>query len=188
MMKRVGMRRGILRQTEPGVVTRLGPNHTPDFWESRVMATDDSNTSEVEYREISCWPYWWPRIRAGNDGSLWKWQKKTRRYEEGWMRLPSYTPRSIHEYATVQFTIEGKNKKFFAHELVLTAWDRARPYGFVCRHLNGVAWDNRPENLKWGTNEQNFNDIGKHRDQNLVRHARAIEKINKHKTRPEWGK
>ena len=30
------------------------------------------------------------------------------------------------------------------------------------RHLNGIAWDNRPENLAWGTSSENKEDARRH--------------------------
>lgn len=41
------------------------------------------------------------------------------------------------------------------HSMVLEAFDRPRPQGYVTRHLNGVRDDNRRENLAWGTPTEN---------------------------------
>lgn len=54
------------------------------------------------------------------------------------------------------------------HTLVLGAFVGPRPEGYVCRHLNGVAQDNRLTNLKWGTPEENAQDALDHGT-----HARA---------------
>ncbi len=44
------------------------------------------------------------------------------------------------------------------HELVLDAFAMPRPHGMQCRHLNGRRTDNRPENLAWGTAQENADD------------------------------
>lgn len=48
------------------------------------------------------------------------------------------------------------------HQLVLEAFHGPRPIGHVTRHLNGVRTDNRPENLRWGTYEENSADQARH--------------------------
>lgn len=48
------------------------------------------------------------------------------------------------------------------HKLVLEAFVGKRPQGCVCRHLNGVATDNRIENLCWGTPKENAQDSIRH--------------------------
>jgi hypothetical protein len=48
------------------------------------------------------------------------------------------------------------------HHMVLDAFVGPRPDGTECRHLNGDPSDNRPCNLSWGTQLQNFFDSVKH--------------------------
>lgn len=46
--------------------------------------------------------------------------------------------------------------------------------GMQCRHKNGVRWDNRPENLEWGTAKDNAADRVRHGTSPVgVRHPRA---------------
>lgn len=58
-------------------------------------------------------------------------------------------------YKSLSLRKDGKNRKFFAHILVLTAFDKPKPAGLQCRHRNGNSADNRLENLKWGTPLEN---------------------------------
>lgn len=44
------------------------------------------------------------------------------------------------------------------HRLVLEAFTGPCPEGMECRHLNGKRWDNRVENLTWGTRLENGRD------------------------------
>lgn len=65
----------------------------------------------------------------------------------------------------VNLYTNGKPQAVFVHILVLLAFSGPRPEGQDCRHLNGVATDNRVANLKWGTKSENTLDKvahGKH--------------------------
>lgn len=53
-----------------------------------------------------------------------------------------------------------KGKTYKVHQLVCEAFNGPRPDGTVCLHLNEDYRDNRPENLKWGTQKENFNSPG----------------------------
>ena len=48
------------------------------------------------------------------------------------------------------------------HKLILEAFVGKRPDGYVCRHLNGIATDNRIENICWGTPKENVQDAIRH--------------------------
>lgn len=56
----------------------------------------------------------------------------------------------------------GRERTRTVHSLVLEAFIGPRPTGAVTRHLNGVASDNRLENLTWGTQSENALDTVKH--------------------------
>ena len=52
----------------------------------------------------------------------------------------------------------GTHKAYFVHRLVAEAFvDNPNDYPIV-RHLNGLPYDNRAENLSWGTQKDNVED------------------------------
>lgn len=61
-------------------------------------------------------------------------------------------------YNTVVLYRNGKRFSFSVHSLVLNAFVGVCPEGMECRHLNSVRFDNRLENLKWGTKSENGQD------------------------------
>ena len=56
----------------------------------------------------------------------------------------------------------GAGRTKVVHLLVCEAWHGPCPQGFWCRHINGNAKDNRPENLAWGTPAENGADTVRH--------------------------
>lgn len=48
------------------------------------------------------------------------------------------------------------------HVIVCETFHGPRPDGMVVRHLNGKHWDDRPENLIWGTQAENCQDTVRH--------------------------
>ncbi len=52
----------------------------------------------------------------------------------------------------------GKMEKVWVHRAVLMAWDRLPNLEEETRHLNDIPYDNRLENLCWGTREENVAD------------------------------
>lgn len=92
--------------------------------------------------------------------------------------------RRRHKWLTIQDTIDGYKRctlsvggvarNVSVHSLVLNAFVGPRPFGHVCRHLNGVRDDNRVANLAWGTPEQNYADRHAHGTDNTgERHWQA---------------
>ena len=57
------------------------------------------------------------------------------------------------------------------HRIILETFVGRRPEGYVCRHLNGNALDNRIENLCWGTPRENVQDAIKHGTAVCLRHG-----------------
>ena len=61
-------------------------------------------------------------------------------------------------HLSVHLSMGGKTVHRFVHRLVLEAFTGLRPKGFVTRHLNGNKADNSPDNLRWGTPQENSDD------------------------------
>lgn len=78
---------------------------------------------------------------------------------QGKMLKPA-TTRTGHK--RVGIWINGRGRTRYLHGLVLEAFVGPRPEGMQCRHLNGVAGDNVPENLAWGTHLENMRDKADH--------------------------
>lgn len=60
----------------------------------------------------------------------------------------------------------GNQRKRPVHALICTAWHGPRPDGMECRHLDGNVRNCKPDNLCWGTQQENMLD--------QVRHGTAI--------------
>lgn len=71
-------------------------------------------------------------------------------------------PSTEKGYLRVHLGFDGKKTKAWVHTLVLLAFSRQPAEGEVCRHLNGVRDDNRPENLSWGSHLENMADRQAH--------------------------
>lgn len=65
-------------------------------------------------------------------------------------------------YRRVTLSKNGQARRFGVHRLVLCAFTRPPRHGEQARHLNGVASDNRLENLAWGTAVENAADKRRH--------------------------
>lgn len=59
-------------------------------------------------------------------------------------------------YLYVMGRKRGKSKRIWVHRSVLEAFVGSRPEGLVCMHLNNDPADNRMENLRWGTQQENI--------------------------------
>jgi DNA-binding XRE family transcriptional regulator len=68
------------------------------------------------------------------------------------------TPYLRHDgYHEVYLYRESRKRQRLVHHLVLEAFDRTRPEGMETLHGPGGKTDNRwPENIRWGTREQNM--------------------------------
>lgn len=103
--------------------------------------------STVEYREIPGFP----NYRAGTDGSI---QWKSPRGEWTLKRIfPDHAG-----YMKVQMSGGEGLKARFVHRLVLLAFVGPPPEGHECCHGNHDRADNRIENLRWGTRQENIGD------------------------------
>ena len=67
-------------------------------------------------------------------------------------------------YGHVSYSLckKGVSRKWGAHQLVMLTFVGPCPNGMEVRHLNGIAGDNRLENLKYGTPKENSADAKRH--------------------------
>ena len=92
--------------------------------------------------------------KADLQGNIWSVEHNWRGYGERIL-----TPEiDQHGYFRVRITKDGKRRKYAVHRLVCMAFHGLPKPGDVTRHLNGVKTDNRPENLAWGTPQENEMD------------------------------
>lgn len=100
----------------------------------------------VTYRPIPGYP----GNIAGSDGTIWS------------VRIRKLTPAPTGHYGRhlncAVHTKEGKRRTIVVHQLVLMAFSGVRPKGKIACHKNDIGWDNRPENLYWGTYQDNYED------------------------------
>jgi hypothetical protein len=88
--------------------------------------------------------------RVSKDGEI------SFRKENRWVRLREYE----NEKGYLRVNIARENKR--VHRLVLEAFRGPCPEGMEACHKNGKPWDNRLENLRWGTPKSNANDKKTH--------------------------
>jgi hypothetical protein len=99
-----------------------------------------------------------PRLFATSEGNVISYKRKKPRVLQGAPHAGGY--RRIR--VTVPAKGEPDAGRMFVHELIALAFHGPKPEGFVTRHLNGNPADNRPENLAYGTHEQNRWDASRH--------------------------
>ena len=92
------------------------------------------------------------------------------------LRYGAYTIRgktlklsTLNKYGHLRVGIysEGRQRVRLVHHLVLETFVGPRPEGACCRHLDGDPGNNRPENLKWGTMQENSDDRVRHGNSGL---------------------
>lgn len=111
----------------------------------------------LEYRDIPGFPGY----RVGSDGSVWSCRTKAGALKATWHRL-RLSRRRKQRYVTACFRVGPKNHVRYVHRLVLELFVGPCPEGLEARHLNGIPFDNRVENLCWGTRLENVADRERH--------------------------
>jgi hypothetical protein len=61
-------------------------------------------------------------------------------------------------HLSVHISVNNKKQNVFVHKFVLLAFVGECPIGMECCHNNGIADDNRVENLRWDTHFANNQD------------------------------
>lgn len=108
----------------------------------------------VEYREIPGYP----GHRAGDDGTIWSNRVLGRPHEVAkyWRLLPVYVSKGGY----LRVKIGGRLAS--VHRLILSAFVGPCPEGLLALHGDGNCKNNRPSNLRWGTQKENVADSIKH--------------------------
>jgi hypothetical protein len=120
--------------------------------------SDDSRSwTWVLFRHIGGWPGY------GVDtlGDVWSCRKNSGRIGSTWFKRRLTRRKSGHLFVGLS-KAGSKMGMFGVHRLVLETFIGQRPDGMCCRHLNGIAWDNRLRNLCWGTHQENSDDMDLH--------------------------
>jgi len=125
----------------------------------------------IEYRLLKDYPGY----AVGSDGTVFGCRVPgfVGYYKSQWQRLSPRPHRDGHLYVNL-YRSDAPMKSVFVHAIVLTAFAGEKAAGHVCRHLNGVATDNRLENLVWGTVSENCLDRVRH-GRNPVLTAKGID-------------
>jgi hypothetical protein len=105
-----------------------------------------ADKSKIEWLEV----VGHPEYRVSNDGRI--YSHKSGKYIKGIEQK-----RSGHVYFWPR-----RGVKVYFHTAVLEAFDRPRPIGLECRHLDGNPKNNNFTNLKWGTRSENQQDTIAH--------------------------
>lgn len=75
-----------------------------------------------------------------------------------------------HQVVSVYGETRSQQKRSSIHRLVCMAFHGPAPFeGAVVCHNNGIADDNRPENLRWGSIADNAADFKKHNQERKMR-------------------
>ncbi len=61
-------------------------------------------------------------------------------------------------YLYVSIRINGKTNKTGVHRLVAMAYHKTEDYSLNVLHNNNIKFDNRKDNVRWGTQKQNVQD------------------------------
>lgn len=102
-----------------------------------------------------------PGYFADDDGAIWSENrgrtKKLRPFDRKKLDGTS------SPYLSVCLLRNGKRCNRFVHDVVALAYHGPRPSAdHEVRHLDGNGKNNRPDNLKWGTQEENTEDRYRH--------------------------
>ena len=85
---------------------------------------------------------------------------KTRTFRRTGMMKSQFN--NHHGYRRVALSKDGATKRPLVSVLVCEAFHGPRPEGCQAAHKNGVAWDNRAENLRWLSVQANADEKKEH--------------------------
>jgi hypothetical protein len=96
--------------------------------------------------------------RVGNDGSVWCCRKQGpgEHLSDVWRKINPVLDR--YGYRVLCVRKNGERKWVKLHHLVLEAFKGPCPEGMIGLHNEDDQEDNRPDHLRWGTHQDNFDD------------------------------
>jgi hypothetical protein len=104
--------------------------------------------------------------RFGSDASVWsQWGSGAREPKYHWRRLKtSVDNRGNLGYEKVGLKLTDREKRCTreVNYWICWAFHGPCPPGMQCRHLDGNSLNNSPDNLRWGTPQENADDKIKH--------------------------
>jgi predicted DNA-binding protein (UPF0251 family) len=103
----------------------------------------------------------YPGYAASEDGRVWsKWIRGKTRIGVKWRVLKPQ--RSNKDHRQVTLCRDGEKHQWPVHQIILLTFVGPLPERQETRHLNGIPYDNRLENLCYGTQEENAQDAIEH--------------------------
>ena len=152
--------------TEAGLTLTTSDNH-PYFidgtWvEAKDLKVGDNlNTTSIKevWKTIKEFPRYsissWGRVKNLDTNKILKLHKKVSGGSKtNRLKVTLSLPSGTREL--------GTKKDFHVHSLVAKAFIGPKLKGLEVRHLNGISWDNRIENLAYGTSKCNTDDAKLH--------------------------
>lgn len=139
----------------------------PQNWREVLTHILERRKSEDATQEGESWtPSYIPGFDVSNFGRVrshvW-WRSGKTKPGRAYLPMLRHPTRNKDGHLCLGVHIEGVHSTHFVHTLVCTAFHGPRPHPeLVCRHLDGNPENNRPENLVWGTHEENVADTIKH--------------------------
>lgn len=120
------------------------------------MATEDCKET-VEYRQIAD-VIGYRFTSLGTAQSCWEGHGPASHLSENWRDLKLTPPAKKGRYIAICIKRNGKRIKTALHPLMCEAWYGPAPKGTECLHWDDNKLNNRPDNLRWGTRQQNHDD------------------------------
>jgi hypothetical protein len=113
----------------------------------RLWVKHSADCFPVYFKSI---PFGGGKYAVGTDGNVYA------RSDAGWEKRAVRL--SHNGYEEISLRHNGEQRAFRVNRLVAEAFYGPAPEGYACRHMDGSRRNNRPENLDWGTPEQNSAD------------------------------
>lgn len=126
---------------------------------------------------------------AGSDGQIYsrtKYKGFGRKELVDWYPLKGYV--SAKGYQTISMSHENKKVTKSVHRLVCMAFHGLPPVATMeVRHLDGNPANNRPENLCWGTGQENWQDKRLHGKATVGERHHAAKFTDEERVHIRWA-